>query len=440
MKMKGKFYIETYGCQMNFHDSEKMATILINDEYKPSNSFDDADIYILNTCSVREKPEHKVYTLLGRLRKKKEKNPDLIVIVAGCVAQQEGDKLLRKNNLIDIIIGPKNISELPDLIDRYKNSRNGKLVSLSSAKQKPSFDICNIKRISKVKAYITIMEGCNKFCSYCIVPFTRGREIYRDYNEILNEARLLAEEGYKEICLLGQNVNSYVYNNYTFSDILENISKIKGIERIRFITSYPKDFDIKIVKLMKDNPSICPYLHLPVQSGSNKVLERMKRGYTREEYIRLIDLIKDNIPNIALSTDIIVGFPGETDEDFMQTYELVSYVEFIMMYSFKYSPRPYTYALKYKDDVLPEIKKNRLDLIQNLQRNIQERKFKSFINTKKEILVEGYSKRSSVELTGRTIENIIVNFSGSPELIGKIVSVEITEAYSNSLRGREIHS
>ena len=246
---------------------------------------------------------------------------------------------------------------------------------------------------------------------------------------------MLAEHGYKEICLLGQNVNSYHYSDLIFADILENASKVKGIERIRFVTSYPKEFDIRIIELMKSNPIICPSLHLPVQSGSDEVLERMKRGYTASEYLELIERIKNILPEIALSTDIIVGFPGETNADFQKTLSLISKAEFIIMYSFKYSPRPFTYALRYKDDVTAGIKQERLDIVQSIQKEIQEKKFKSFIGSIKEVLVEANSKRNQSELTGRTVENIVVNFKGSDSFIGKIVSVKIKEAYSNSFKG-----
>lgn len=420
---------------MNFHDSEKISGILTKKGYELAQSLDNADVIIINTCSVREKPEHKLYTELGRIAKRKTRNPNLIVIVAGCVAQQEGNNLIKKNHSVDIVIGPKNICELPNLIEMHEICRDTKFVNLSSAKQTPAFNIENINRVSNYKAYVTIMEGCNKFCSYCIVPFTRGREIYRDYNDILNEVKLLAEDGCKEICLLGQNVNSYHYNNYTFADVLENVSKTKGIERIRFVTSYPKEFDIRIIELMKNNSIICPSLHLPVQSGSDEILERMRRGYAAGEYLELIDKIKNILPEIALSTDIIVGFPGETDEDFQKTVSLISRAEFIIMYSFKYSPRPFTYALRYKDDVAPEIKQQRLDIVQSIQKEIQEKKFSSFIGSIKKVLVEGYSKKGQLELTGRTVENVVVNFRGSDKNIGKIVSVKINEAYSNSLKG-----
>jgi tRNA-2-methylthio-N6-dimethylallyladenosine synthase len=434
-KMMGKFFIKTYGCQMNFHDSEKISGILTNNGYIKTNSISEADIIIINTCSVREKPQHKVYTELGRLKRIKKNKPNLIIVVAGCVAQQEGKKLLAKSIVPDIIIGPKNINELPVLLEDKEKLKNNKVVSLSQPKQEPCFNVAEIDRESNVKAFITVMEGCNKFCSYCIVPFTRGREIYRDFNSILKEISMLADKGYKEICLLGQNVNSYRYENYNFADLLEEISKIDEIKRIRFVTSYPKDFDQRIIRLMADKPKICHYLHLPVQSGSNKILEKMKRGYTVEEYLDLINSIKKYLPDIALSTDIIVGFPGESEDDFKQTLNLVSEVGFLTMYSFKYSPRPFTYALRYEDDVPPEVKQERLNILQSLQKDIQEKKYASFVNKIKEVLVEGYSKRSSSELTGRTIENIVVNFIGDERDIGNLRYVKISEAYSNSLKG-----
>jgi len=429
-----KFLIKTYGCQMNFHDSEKISGVLYNNGYQKTEELQEADVILLNTCSVRAKAEQKIYSELGRFRELKIKNPNLIIAVCGCVAQQEGENLLKKSKLVDLIIGPKNILQLPELIEsKYKMHQ--RIVSLSAAKQEPAFEIDMIDRSSPYKAYITIMEGCNKFCTFCVVPFTRGREIYRPFDNIIKEAIKLSNLGYKEICLLGQNVNSYKYQNYKFSDLLYEISKIEKIKRIRFVTSHPKDFDDDVINAVKDNSKICPLIHLPVQSGSTKILERMKRGYTRDEYLEKIHKLKKAIPYVAISTDIIVGFPGEEDKDFEETLTLIEEVKFITMFSFKYSPRPHTKALKFTDKVPEEVKEERLMKLQSRQKIIQYQLFSELVGEEKEVLVEGFSQRDNNELAGRTVENIVVNFPADKECIGKIVKIKIKEAFSNSLRG-----
>jgi len=432
-----KFLIKTYGCQMNFHDSEKISGVLYNNGYQKTEELHEADVILLNTCSVRAKAEQKIYSELGRFRELKIKNPNLIIAVCGCVAQQEGENLLKKSKLVDLIIGPKNILQLPELIEsKYKMHQ--RIVSLSAAKQEPAFEIDMIDRSSPYKAYITIMEGCNKFCTFCVVPFTRGREIYRPFDNIIKEAIKLSNLGYKEICLLGQNVNSYKYQNYKFSDLLYEISKIEKIKRIRFVTSHPKDFDDDVINAVKDNSKICPLIHLPVQSGSTKILERMKRGYTRDEYLEKIHKLKKAIPYVAISTDIIVGFPGEEDKDFEETLTLIEEVKFITMFSFKYSPRPHTKALKFTDKVPEEVKEERLMKLQSRQKIIQYQLFSELVGEEKEVLVEGFSQRDNNELAGRTVENIVVNFPADKECIGKIVKIKIKEAFSNSLRGELI--
>lgn len=432
-----KFLIKTYGCQMNFHDSEKISGVLYNYGYRKTEELQEADIILVNTCSVRAKAEQKIYSELGRFQKLKEKNPNLIIAVCGCVAQQERENIFKKSKLVDLIIGPKNIPQLPKLIEtKYKTEE--RVVSLSAPKQEPAFELDTIDRTSPHKAYITIMEGCNKFCTFCVVPYTRGREIYRPFDNILKEAYKLSNLGYKEICLLGQNVNSYKYQNYKFSDLLYEISKIENLKRIRFVTSHPKDFDVDVINAIRDNPKICTLIHLPVQSGSNKILERMRRGYTREEYLEKIRKLKEAVPHAAISTDIIVGFPGEKDEDFQETLNLIEEVKFISMFSFKYSPRPYTKALKFGDDVPEKLKEERLIQLQSCQKEIQYKLFSEFVGKEKEVLIEGFSQRDANELAGRTVENIVVNFAAGKEYLGKIAKIKIKEAFSNSLRGELI--
>lgn len=431
------FFIKTYGCQMNVHDSEKICGIFHDSGYQKVEEMKNADVIVLNTCSVREKPEQKIYTQLGRIKKIKAQNPHLIVAICGCVAQQEKEELFKKSLVPDLIIGPKNIHQLPELIE-INHATAKKITAISGAKQVPVFELPYIERLSPFKAFITIMEGCNKFCSFCVVPFTRGREVCRPFNKILHEASRLVHNGYKEICLLGQNVNSYVYDKYTFPDLLDAVGEIPSLQRIRFVTSYPKDLDDKLIDVMKNNNKICNSLHLPVQSGSNDVLNRMRRGYTREDYLNTINSLKKAIPSINLSTDIIVGFPGETDQDFQLTLDLVQQAQFTMMYSFKYSPRPYTCALRYADNVPEQIKEKRLAALQELQKAIQIDFYKELVGQDKEILVDGCSKRNIGEQTGRTTENIIVNFAAGKNVSGKIVLVRITHALNNCVKGEII--
>ena len=429
---------------MNVHDSEKICGILHDSGYQKAEDMKSADVIVLNTCSVREKPEQKIYSELGRIKKIKAQNPHLIVAVCGCVAQQEKEELFKKSPVPDLIIGPKNIHQLPELIEKSKrriekhSDHRQRFTAISHARLLPVFELHYIERPSPFKAYITIMEGCNKFCSFCVVPFTRGRELCRPFNNIIREASQLAQTGYKEICLLGQNVNSYVYDNYAFPDLLDAVGKIPSLQRIRFVTSYPNNFDDRLIEVMKSNNRICHSLHLPVQSGSNNVLNRMRRGYTREDYLGTINAIKKAIPSLCLSTDIIVGFPGETDEDFQLTLDLIQQAQFAIMYSFKYSPRPYTNALRYDNDVPEQTKVQRLATLQELQKAIQINYYKGLIGLEKEVLVDGCSKRNAEEQSGRTTENIIVNFAAGKNVQGKMVLVKITHALSNCAKGEFI--
>jgi len=433
-----RFWIETYGCQMNVHDSEKLAGLLTEMGYKSSSEEKEADIILLNTCTVREKAAQKVYTKLGRINQLRSKKPSLIIGVCGCLAQQEGARLFRRAPYINFVLGSRALTKLPEIIDDITKTGE-KAIDLSCSIESTQFNHSCIKRGSPFQAFITIMEGCNNFCSYCIVPYVRGREIYRPAAQILNEISSLAKEGYKEIILLGQNVNSYYESSNeetNFVRLLRLANQIEGIQRIRFVTSHPKDFSLTLVQAIKEGERICNHIHLPLQSGSSRILQMMNRGYDRKGYMEKIYWLKNNLFPLSITTDIIVGFPGETEEDYQQTLNLVKEVEFDGIYSFKYCPRPYTAAFKLGDSVAPEEKSWRLTELQEVQKAIQIKKNKELIGKKVEVLTEGFSHKDKKELMGRTATNKIVNFPAKTELMGQIIQVEITEAGPNSLRGQ----
>lgn len=432
--MEKKFFIETYGCQMNVHDSEKIAGILSGLGYAPSRDESDADLVLLNTCSVREKAAQKVFTRLGQLKTLKKGKPGMAIGVCGCLAQQEKDLFFKGRPYVDMVFGPKNISDLPGLLDQLQKERR-QLLALSGPRDEPTFEVDTVLRQAPFKAFLTIMEGCDKFCTFCVVPFLRGREISRDPHSILDEARELADQGYVEICLLGQNVNSYRFQDFDFADLLLSLHEIPGIRRIRYTSPHPTDINPKVMDLYGALPKLCKNLHLPLQAGSNEVLKRMKRDYSREEYLEKVDYLRGRCPDIALSSDIIVGFPGETRADFQATMSIVRQVEYAGIFSFKYSPRPYTAALKLEDDVPEEEKGERLAELQNAQRDIQLRLNKRLVGTVQEVLIESPSRKDAAVLSGRTTCNRIVNFEGPENLIGKFAAVKITGGGPNSLQG-----
>ena len=433
--MDKKFFIETYGCQMNVHDSEKIAGILSGLGYGPSHDESEADLVLLNTCSVREKAAHKVFTRLGQLKKLKTGKPGLTIGVCGCLAQQERELFFKGRPYVDLVFGPKNISELPALLAELQRERR-QLLAPSGPRQEPTFEVETVLRDAPYKAFLTIMEGCDKFCTFCVVPFLRGREISRDPHAILDEARRLADKGYVEICLLGQNVNSYRYQDFDFADLLLSLHEIPGIRRIRYTSPHPTDINPKVMDLYGFLPKLCNNLHLPLQAGSNDVLRRMKRDYSREEYLEKVEYLRARCPDIALSSDIIVGFPGESREDFNHTMQIVRYVEYSGIFSFKYSQRPFTAALKLEDDVPEQEKAARLAELQEAQREIQHRLNRRMIETTHEVLVEAQSRKNAGALSGRTTCNRIVHFQGSEDLLGKFVQVQITDAGANSLQGQ----
>jgi len=436
-----KLYIKTYGCQMNEYDSSKIADLLA--EKLSLTRVDQpelADIILLNTCSVREKAEEKVFSDLGRLRPLKEANPALILGVGGCVASQVGKIIFRRAPYVDIVFGPQTYHRLPMMIERALAGEK-KILDIS----KPTIEKFNYFSkpiMQSASAYVTIMEGCSKGCAYCVVPATRGKEISRPLDDVLNECKLLAEQGVREIILLGQNVNDYRSINpkerlVDFADLLHHVAEIPGIGRIRFTTSHPLAFSNALIDAYRTIPTLVNHLHLPVQSGSNRILEKMRRGYTAEQYSERIAAIKKTRPTISLASDFIVGFPTESDADFEATLALVDTIQFDTSYSFMYSPRPGTLAAKMIDDVSLSVKKERLYRLQEKLNAIAKRISEGMVGTIEIILVTNMSRKRKSELTGRTENNRIVNFEGDSSLLGQFVPVRITEVCTNSLRGQQ---
>ena len=438
--MPRKYLIETYGCQMNAHDSERMAGLLEQAGYEPTDDAGDADVVVINTCSVREHAEDKLYTRLGELRVlAQEQGHNPIVAVAGCVAQQEGESLLKRSpGVADVIVGTQAIKRLPMLVERAQAARRP-IIDLDPFED-VTFPLGITRRTDPVRAYITIIEGCNEFCSFCVVPYTRGNERMRPKSDILAEARDAAATGHREVQLLGQIVNHYVApddDRCDFTALVEAIHDIDGIERIRFASPHPRHFSVRFLEAMQRLPKIARHLHLPVQSGSTDILKAMRRRYTRDSYLELIDQIRTMLPDVAISTDMIVGFPGETDADFEDTLSLTRAARFNSMFSFKYSPRPNTLAEKrMKDDVPEAVKTARIVELQALQRTIQEHLNASMVGTSVDVLVDAASRRHETELSGRTSQNIVVNLPGDPSWIGQVRRVHIERSGPHSVWGR----
>jgi tRNA-2-methylthio-N6-dimethylallyladenosine synthase len=442
-----KYLIETFGCQMNFHDSERMAGLLEQAGYEATADDRDADVIVINTCSVREKAEEKLFTRLGEIHQRDlESGSRPIVAVAGCVAQQEGQNILRRSPAADVIIGTQNIKRLPMLVDsaadrRASHARRETLLDLDPLED-VSFPLGLARRLDPHKAYVTIIEGCNEFCAFCVVPYTRGSERMRPAAEIVADARNAVATGAREVQLLGQIVNHYQAPDdpgCDFAGLLERLSEIDGLHRIRFASPHPRHVTPRMIDAMRTLPKVCRHLHLPVQSGSTDVLRRMRRRHTRDEYLALVARVRGVMPDIALSTDIIVGFPGETRADFEETLSLTVEVGYHSMFSFKYSPRPNTLALKrMPDDVSEEEKTERIVELQALQKRIQGELFAKAIGRVEDVLIDSRSRRRDWELSGRTSGNTVVNLSGNPEWIGELIPVRITAANPNSLRGEAI--
>jgi tRNA-2-methylthio-N6-dimethylallyladenosine synthase len=433
-----KLYIQTYGCQMNQYDSERIAQVMGRANYTLTDEPANADLILLNTCSVRDKAEQKVYSALGSWREIKQQKPSVIIGVGGCVAQQEGDRLLKRVAHLDLVFGTHNIHKLPEMIEQVRSAQSRPVETAFYRDSSYMEDPNGRTHVQGAKAFVTIMQGCNKVCSFCIVPHVRGREVSRASEKIIAEVKLLVAQGVKEVMLLGQNVNSYGKTSTAeihFAELLHRVNAIEGLSRIRFTTSHPQDLSAELIEAYATLDKVCEHLHLPVQSGSDSVLLRMRRGYTRSEYLHRIDILRQRRPEVALSTDIIVGFPGETDADFERTLELLDQVEYDEIYSFMYSPRIQTVSAKlYNDDVLEEKKKERLKQVQNVQQKISLRKNKQKIGRIEEVLIDGHS-RNKAQVMGRTRTNRIVNLIGRGNLIGGMVDARIIAATVNSLVG-----
>lgn len=436
------YYIETYGCQMNVHDSENISAILEQMGYTKNTVMEEADFILLNTCSIRENAHNKVFGRLGRIKHLKETRPNVISGLCGCMAQEEHvvEKLLNKFKWLDIVFGTHNIHNLPNILDEALRKKELEIEVFS--KEGNIYENIPVKRDNKYKAWVNIMYGCDKFCTYCIVPYTRGKQRSRTKEDIINEVNQLIKDGYKEITLLGQNVNAYgkdfINNNYNMENLLKDVSDT-GIERVSFVTSHPWDFTAGMIKVIKENKNIMPCIHLPIQSGSNKILKLMGRRYTKEEYSILFNKIKKAIPDVIISTDIIVGFPGETDEDFNDTINIVNELKFDFAFTFIYSPRVGTPAALLENKLTKEEKNNRLYQLNELVNKYALESNETYINKIVDVLVEGHSNKGNNILIGYSNTNKLINFKGNDDSIGKIIKVKITNVKTWSLDGEMIN-
>lgn len=437
--MSKKLFIKTFGCQMNEYDSAKMADVLgAAEPIELTEHPEDADVILFNTCSVREKAQEKVFNDLGRVKHLKNRNPNLIIGVGGCVASQEGENIVRRAPYVDVVFGPQTLHRLPSLIASRQSSGQAQVdISFPEVEK---FDHLPPARVEGASAFVSIMEGCSKYCSFCVVPYTRGEEVSRPLHDVLLEVAGLATQGVREITLLGQNVNAYLGRMddgeiADFALLLEYVSDIPGIERIRFTTSHPKEFSQRLIDAYARLPKLVSHVHLPVQAGSDRTLMAMKRGYTTLEYKSIIRRLRAVRPDICLSSDFIVGFPGEADDDFEATMRLIDEIGFDFSFSFVFSPRPGTPAANLTDDTPQAVKLARLSRLQKRIEELGQAVNQSMVGTVQRVLVEGLSKKSSDEMSGRTDNNRVVNFAGSPRLIGHFCDVRITAALPHSLRG-----
>lgn len=438
--MANKLFIKTNGCQMNEYDSSKMTDVLLQSHgLEKTDNVEEADVILLNTCSIREKAQEKVFSQLGQWREFKRKNPQVIIGVGGCVASQEGGELLKRAPFVDLVFGPQTLHRLPAMLNERLATK--KPVVDISFPEIEKFDHLPAPRAEGPVAFVSIMEGCSKYCSYCVVPYTRGEEISRPFDDVLSECYQLAQQGVREINLLGQNVNDYrgTMANGNIADLallLHYLAAIEGIGRLRYTTSHPLAFSDNLINAYQEIPELANHLHLPVQSGSDRVLAMMKRGYTALEFKSKMRKLRKIRPDIRLSTDIIVGFPGETDKDFQDTMDLVHEMGFDTSFTFIYSPRPGTPAANFPDETPMDVKKQRLQILQSRLLMNAFNYSQSMIGSYQRILVTGQSKKNALQLAGRTECNRVINFDGPAELIGQFVSVKIEEALPNSLRGR----
>ncbi|NJD89170.1 MAG: tRNA (N6-isopentenyl adenosine(37)-C2)-methylthiotransferase MiaB [Betaproteobacteria bacterium] len=434
-----KVFIRTFGCQMNEYDSDRMADVLAAAEgFEKTENVDEADLILFNTCSVREKAQEKVFADLGRLRPLKRAKPDLLIGVGGCVASQEGEAIVRRAPFVDVVFGPQTLHRLPELLEGRR--RTGEPQVDISFPEIEKFDHLPPARVEGASAFVSIMEGCSKYCSFCVVPYTRGEEVSRPFEDVMREVRDLAARGVKEVTLLGQNVNAYVGElpdgeAADFALLLAHVCRVEGIERLRYTTSHPLEFTQRLIDAYAKLPKLVSQLHLPVQSGSDRVLAAMKRNYTAMEYKSIVRRLRVARPDISLSTDFIVGFPGETEADFALTMKLVEDVRFDGAFSFVYSPRPGTPAAELPDDTPREVKIGRLQRLQARLQELSEEYSRAMVGTRQRVLVEGPSRKDPDELAARTGNNRVVNFAGHPRLIGQYVEVDIVQAFPHSLRG-----
>ncbi len=442
--MAKKLFIQTNGCQMNEYDSDKMQDVLqASHAMEMTNIPEEADVLLLNTCSIREKAQEKVFSAIGRWRKIKAKRPDIIIGVGGCVASQEGAAIQKRAPYVDIVFGPQTLHRLPELLNQARDTNKG-VVDVSFPEIE-KFDSLPEPRAEGPKAFVSIMEGCSKYSTFCVVPYTRGEEISRPLNDVIAEIAILAGQGVREINLLGQNVNAYQGEMEDgdiagFSLLLHYVAAVEGIDRLRFTTSHPAEFTDDIIEAFAEIPELVNHLHLPVQSGNDNILVQMKRGYSRAEYLEIMDKMKAVRPGISLSSDFIIGFPSETEEEFEDTMSLIEQVGFDFSYSFVYSARPGTPAAELSDDISEDVKKQRLNKLKARLNEMTMNVSKNMVNTIQSVLVEGVSKKNPLQVTGRTENNRVVNFTAHPRLAGQFVDVMITEALPNSLRGRVVES
>ena len=440
--MTQKLYIQTNGCQMNEYDSDKMRDVLhASHGFELTDDPKLADVLLLNTCSIREKAQEKVFSALGKWRKIKDKRPDVIIGVGGCVASQEGAAIQKRAPFVDMVFGPQTLHRLPQLLNEVRQEH--KPVVDISFPEIEKFDNLPEAKADGVKAFVSVMEGCSKYCTYCVVPYTRGEEISRPLDDVLAEIRVLAKQGVREINLLGQNVNAYRGEMADgdiadFAFLLHSVAALEGIDRLRFTTSHPMEFTDGLIDAFAEIPQLVNHLHLPVQSGCNTILQKMKRGHVIDDYKEIIRKLREVRPTISLSSDFIIGFPGETDAEFEETIDFINEIGFDFSFSFIYSARPGTPAAEFADDVPMDVKKLRLERFQNRINEMTATISESMVGSTQTVLVEGQSKKNSLQLQGRTENNRVVNFIGHPRLTGQFVDVVITEAMPNSLRGRMI--
>ncbi|HCG6617169.1 TPA: tRNA (N6-isopentenyl adenosine(37)-C2)-methylthiotransferase MiaB [Vibrio parahaemolyticus] len=442
--MSKKLLIKTWGCQMNEYDSSKMADLLnAANGYELTEEPEEADVLLLNTCSIREKAQEKVFHQLGRWKTLKDKKPGVVIGVGGCVATQEGDHIRERAPYVDVIFGPQTLHRLPEMI-KQSQTDDAPVMDISFPEIE-KFDRLPEPRAEGATAFVSIMEGCSKYCTYCVVPYTRGEEVSRPMDDVLFEIAQLAEQGVREVNLLGQNVNAYRGPMHdgeicSFAELLRLVASIDGIDRIRFTTSHPLEFTDDIIAVYEDTPELVSFLHLPVQSGSDRILTMMKRPHTAIEYKSIIRKLRKARPDIQISSDFIVSFPGETDKDFQDTMKLIKDVDFDMSFSFIFSPRPGTPAADYPCDIPEQVKKERLYELQQTINAQAMRYSRLMLGTEQRVLVEGPSKKNLMELRARTENNRVVNFEGSADLIGQFVDVKITDVFANSLRGELVRT